>query len=551
MTYALSRMWRWAGRPLVGMALGLACSHDTTSSTDTGNNFTVHCADDNGDATCQVAFPSRPFCNACVDKSHDLGCVSTPPPPGCDPNGSTFDDGSGEDAETDASSSTGSSTGDTDSSTGIPADTSAGESTGAEFPCEEEGQIDEDCEALDPSRPYCIGATCVGCNDVGGDMFCGALDGTRPVCEASTSVCAGCDVGGVGFCQGDTPACDVTGACMACSSHADCPDSACHLSADDPLVGSCFGADENVWVDRSAICPGMGTEATPSCSLAATLASIPEGGNAVVHLVAGTAYDEHAVASAATVAILGTGAPQLVGVAGLDQPSLSVVDAIVYVEGVRFIGNPDSHGIGCGSGTVWLDQSEVRANADYGIYLTAPCDITLRRASVHNNPGGGIRQFGGALVLDNAVVGQNGDGAHGPGINLQFADFTSLYSTIAGNDGVGNDSIQCLDSTGRIRNSIVTGAAVTSVDLDCFQFEFETNAIDTAAFAGVGSVEIDEPYDDFWFLDPDVGDFRVANPPFTPFGDVALWIAGDPLLDADGTMRPQGGVLGYAGADEP
>src|SRR5687768_973047 len=147
MTYAFSRVLRWASRPLVGVALGVACSHDTTSSTDTGNNFTVHCADSNGDATCQVAFPAKPFCNACVDKSHDLGCVSTAPPPGCSPDGTTFE-GSGDD-EDGESSSGGSTTSDTDSSTGIPADTTSSvDSTGADFVCEEEGQLDEDCEAL-------------------------------------------------------------------------------------------------------------------------------------------------------------------------------------------------------------------------------------------------------------------------------------------------------------------------------------------------------------------------------------------------------------------
>src|SRR5205085_4203791 len=134
------------------------------------------------------------------------------------------------------------------------------------------------------------------------------------------------------------------------------------------------------------------------------------------HLVAGTPYDEHAVASDATVAILGTGgAPELVGEPGLQDGSLSILDARVYVQGVRITGNPQSHGIVCGAGSVWLDQSESRDNDEYGIFLTSPCDVMLRRASVHNNGGGGIRQFGGTLVLDNAVIGQNGDGVRGPG----------------------------------------------------------------------------------------------------------------------------------------
>jgi hypothetical protein len=43
----------------------------------------------------------------------------------------------------------------------------------------------------------------------------------------------------------------------------------------------------------------------------------------------------------------------------------------------------------------------------------------------------------------------------------------------------------------------------------------------------------------------------LAAPPLTPYGDVALWVEGDPLDDAEGTPRPTDGSLGYAGIDEP
>jgi len=529
----------------------VACSADTTSSDD-GNGFTVHCHYDLGDATCQAAFPGQPFCNTCVDKSQDLGCVSTTPPPGCSSNGTPTD--TGEDDESEDESSTGSTSLDptTESATAPDTTVDSTESTGVPYTCEEEGQLDEDCEAIDPSAAYCVGATCVGCGDVGGDPFCLSVDGTRPVCGESTNACLGCEMGGDGFCTDETPVCAATGECRGCTSHIECPGTACHIAADDPLAGSCFAANEVVWVDRGAICPGTGTQAAPSCSLAATLAAIPADGNVVIALVGGTPYDEHAVAvSGTTVAILGTaGVPALVGQPAQGESSLAIEGARVYVQGVRVVGNTESHGISCGNGTLWLDASEVRENAEYGVYVTSPCDVTVRGASVHNNAGGGIRQLGGALVLDNAVVGQNGDGARGPGVNLQFADLTAIYATIAGNDGVGSDSIQCLEATGRVRNSIVTGVAQSSIDLDCFVFDFETNAVDTAAFATPESVQVGA-YDDFWFIDPDAGDFRLANPPFTPFGDVALWADGDPELDADGTMRPQGGERGYAGVDEP
>lgn len=541
----------WGGA--LGMIAALACSHDTTSSDD-GGGFTVHCGDDLGHATCQAAFPTKPFCDLCKPKSESLGCTSSPPAPACSPEGTSISD-TGEASSEGEDSSSETTAVDPTTSTATSPDTTAGdsESTGISIACEEEGQLDEDCEAANPSTPYCIGATCVGCLDVGADEFCGALDETLPVCDASTSVCLGCEMGGEGFCTGDAPVCDATGACRGCESHLECSGTACHLAEDDPLAGACFTEEEVLWVDRGAICPGQGSEAVPYCSLAATLAALGPGDNAVIALVGATPYDEHVIApSGATIAILGTaGVPQLVGELDLDEPSLAIEGARVYMQGVRVVGNTETHGITCADGTLWLEQSEVRQNDDYGIYLVGPCDVTMRRASVHNNPGGGIRQLGGRLVLDNAVVGRNGDGGQGPGINLMYADLSVLYSTIAGNDGVGDDSIQCLDSTGTVRNSVITGADVGSVDLDCFVLDFSTNAIDTTQFAGAESELVDEPYDVGWFIDPDAGDFRLLNPPFTPFRDVALWTEGDPLLDADGTARPQGGELGYAGVDEP
>ncbi len=64
-------------------------------------------------------------------------------------------------------------------------------------------------------------------------------------------------------------------------------------------------------------------------------------------------------------------------------------------------------------------------------------------------------------------------------------------------------------------------------------------------------MNVDEAYNPLWFNDADDGDFRLGAPPLTPFGDIALWVEGDPPVDADGTERPLDGSLGYAGADEP
>lgn len=533
---------------MLAVAMVVGCNVDATSNTG-GMNLVPHCEDIHGNATCQTAFPGRPFCSRCVEKEDHQGCVSAPPPPVCQVGGtateSTHSTGEPEESSTSADTSS--------SSTTTPvADTSTGSSsssTGESFTCNEEGQLDEDCEAIDFARAYCFESHCVGCVDAGGDAFCGAFDPDVPFCNPDTDRCETCANAGAGFCSGSAPICTSSGACAPCSEHAECPDSACHIAPTDPLVGECFDPVDVVWVNGNSICPGLGTEASPSCSLAQVMTTFGPGESWVVHVI-GANYLEHVVATDATVALLGQGAVSVLGEPGLDDGSLSIESGFVYLQGVRVRDNLESHGIVCSGGGLWMDQSEVRDNAEYGIYLTAPCDVTVRRASVHDNLGGGIRQLGGTLHLDNAAVAGNGDGVSGPGINAQYSDIHILYSTIAGNDAVGADSIQCLDATGTVRNSIVQGVSTGSVDLDCFVFDFTTNAIDTMSFVGADGVPVDA-YDPQWFVNPDEGDFRLVNAPFTQFGDVAEWVDGDPPNDADGTMRPVGGELGFAGVDEP
>ena len=341
------------------------------------------------------------------------------------------------------------------------------------------------------------------------------------------------------------------GACVPCITHAQCGTGACHLDPADPLLGECFVEDEVLYVDANAVCPGDGSQATPNCSLADALGSIAAGESRVLLVAPGDYHEHAALAVDATVAIVGNGGvPGLRG-DGLGSPGLTLGDGRLYLVGTRVSGNVWAEGIVCSDATLWMHGSEVADNADYGIYTTGPCSMRVQASSVFNNLGGGIRVFGGSLELDNAAVGNNGNGARGPGINAQFASLDILYSTIAGNAAVGPDSLQCLETEGAVRNSILVGAATSSVALDCFSLAFATNAIDAASFAGNGGMHVTAVYNPLWFNDEDGGDFRLGAPPLTPFGGIALWLDGDPLLDADGTERPMDGDLGYAGADEP
>ncbi len=528
----------------VGLALG-ACNVDTTG---TPPSLVPHCADLEQDETCRADYTTRPFCNRCVPASQFQGCVGSVPPPSCLPDGTTAPSTGNDDTTTGAAeTSTGAQT-----TTEAPADSSEGSSSTTVTPlsCNAEGELDEDCVEADAQAGYCVASACVGCVDAGGADFCQGLDPQTPACNGTTGLCESCDAVGAGACGGATPVCGASGACEACTAHADC-EVACHVAPTDPRYGECFATDQVLWVQASSPCPGLGTEDSPACSLRDTVALVPPTESWTIFVQGGLNYAEQVVLAGSTVAIRGAGNVQITGEPMLDEASVVIDDGIVYLDAVRVRGNTMTHGIVCGGdGILWLDGSQVRNNTEYGVYLDGPCDVTLRRSSILRNVGGGARQYGGVLTLDNASVVSNGNGSRGPGINLQFASLHALYSTIAGNDGVGADSIQCLQSTGEVRNSIVAGAGINSIALDCFVLELQTDALDTATFVEADSVAVGA-YTSGWFINPNEGDMRLSNPTNTPFGGVGLWIPGDPPQDADGTARPIDGVLGYVGVDEP
>lgn len=537
---------RIAGLLATAIAALTACSVDPTG---TPPSLVPHCADLEGNATCLADYPSRPFCNRCVPASQNQGCVNQLPPLTCSPDGvTTLVTATSDDSGTESSGtadSTGSSTTDIAPDTTVSPDSS---STGEPYVCRERGALDEGCDELDPAAAYCMTGACVSCVDAGGDAFCEALDATAPACIAETGRCGGCDDAGDGFCGGQTPVCRNDGACYACESHSECP-SACHLAPTDPSVGECFPGDQVLWVDDSAQCPGLGTELAPFCDLGDTMANVPLGESWTIFVASGT-YPDQLTAVANTIAIRGDGIVQITGDPGIDGPTVLASGDTMYFENVRLRANVQSHGAVCVGGLLWFDDSQIRNNLGHAIFLTGPCDVTLRRTRVLRNVGGGIRQFGGHLRLDNSTIAENGDAIAGPALNIQLATVEVVYSTIVGNEASGADSIQCNDAGGSIRNSIVSGTTAPSIELDCFVLEYLNDAIDADNFVEDGSVLVGV-YDDNWFTNPAEGDMQLADPELTLFGGIAVYLDGDPPLDADDTPRPMGGALGYVGVDEP
>jgi len=349
-----------------------------------------------------------------------------------------------------------------------------------------------------------------------------------------------------------TPICAPGGVCVACTAHVQCPGTACHLDALDPLSGSCFDPTEALWIDNQAACPGLGTELAPYCSLADTAALLGPGDVRVLRILGGQPYAERATFDGdLTVALIGVGDPVIEGNPAQQSATLSFDNgATAYAAGLHLDGNALSHGMLCNSSSVRLENSSIIGNAGWGGFGFEPCTLDLRRAVLVGNEDGGLRLAGGALALTNSTVGLNGVGGNSSGLRIEDGQVDILYSTVAGNNGAGADSLECSNAVGSIRNSIVQGADVLSIELDCFPLVMENNGLDSANFASGSNIEV-SPYAAATFVDPAAGDFRLAAPRLSPFGDVAQWVAGDPELDADGTPRPMGGASGYAGIDEP
>ena len=546
--HLLTRMLRARPASAVVGATALLALAGVGCQTSPGGEatFATHCSEAAGDATCRSSHPERPYCSTCVVAENHRGCVSSRPAPVCRtgdrPMPGTSDDGADTSNLDESSGSSSSSTTSGDEST----------STTGPLACSSaDGSLDDDCERDDPTRPYCVGGLCSSCVEAGDHDFCEDKSASTPACDDVTGLCVPCGEAAAQVCTGAKPVCDPGGSCVECVSHGDCPGTACHVDPGDPLFGSCFAASEVIWVDSGNICPGMGTQASPACSLAQAVNGIGAGQSAVVRLAgSGSTYPERVIVDDdVTVAIIGSGTPVISGNPGVSGSSILVDDATLYLHAVRVANNVNSHGISCGNGIVVMEDSEARSNSRYGLYTTAPCDVTVRRSSVFSNGHGGVRQFGGKLHLVNAAVGVNGNQSNGPAINSQHSRIEVLYSTIAGNQATGADSMWCLSSTGWVRNSIVVGEAASSIQLACFSVTFTHSAVDTPSFGGGTNSNVGA-WSAGWFANPAVGNFQLTSAGQTIFGGIAMWMQGDPTHDADGTPRPMG-MAGFPGYDEP
>lgn len=503
---------------------------------------------ENGDAFCGEQYPdgSKPYCRTGTDACNAEpepgfdGCVAERPEDECySPcgQGNTLaDDASCLDEETtvaDGSGSSGSSGETENPSTTVDPDT--GSSTEEPTTTGPSGCMsDEEC--MEADAPFCDPeGNCVACDGMPEpDVACEGADALTPVCEAGA--CVQCTAENPAACEGTTPVCGVGNTCEGCTEHAQCPESACHLDGAD--TGACFdAADVQMVANTTALETALGGVSA---------------NDDVVLVLTGSDYSGLSVdlVASAEVAILGDGSQTLSG-SSSGAFFGSGGSSLVYLAGMTIAGNVSGDGLSCSGAAVWLDDAEVRNNAQVGLDVSGGCEAHLRRTVVRANSEGGIDQTGGALSLVNSVVALNGSlAATFGGLRLDSVEVQVTYSDVVGNQsGTGSrSSIFCVGGGGgEVRNTIAAGPGGSTIS-GCAALSFETNAVDTS---GLGATNTSVGmYDNGWFSNPGAGDFTLTASGETEFMDIAQWVEGDPLFDFEGDAIPTD-VPSFPGYDQP
>ncbi|PRQ03828.1 hypothetical protein ENSA5_11970 [Enhygromyxa salina] len=490
----------------VGFSLGFVASACVTSEPNP-----EHCRYDQGDRSCAQRYgEARGFCTsaACDASSEEFyGCVAEQPAADCHyPCGGNEDatigdwcltagDGDGDTPEGEGEGDKDGDTGDGDAACVGPADCT-----------------DDAAPFCDPNTGACVG--CDGTDDP--DGACAEFDPQLPVCLADA--CVACTEAKAQLCVGLTPVCDPQShACVGCSAHDQCPDSACHLA-----VGSCFDPAAVVHVDGDFDCgDGEGSAAKPYCDLSDALDEVGDEALIILHERAGLDPYEESNEVDSTIAIFaaegerpileGTGDPGVVPIAVTDS-------GVLYLRGVEIAGTQnDGRGLDIDGGQAWVEQ----------------CRIV-------NNNGGGVRvDDGGTLSIANSFVG--GATFNEVAIEVVEGAASVVYTTLAAGSGDSRAFVCTEGSDSTIRNSIVV-SLVEQAEIDCPNLDL----VDTLTEASSG---VD--FDGSWFVDFQEGDFHLDPDSYpSEISTAATWRSGDPCTDIDGATRPTADPTpDFAGAD--
>lgn len=286
---------------------------------------------------------------------------------------------------------------------------------------------------------YCAGAPLDNCALVDGPLIDGAqacsssAECAPMVCDVDESrTCVECTTAEADACAGAEPICGDDNACRGCREHAECPSSGVCLAS-----GACADPAAVAYVQSSAPATDNATctQALPCTKMAKALATMRP------HIKVTGTIDEATVVDAGRVV-------DLYGSAGSKLTRATGNGAILTVDddGTKVA----VYDLAIADGT----------NTPNGVGVLVPGGssptLQLVRASVTNNPAGGILALGGQLTVTQSTVANNGGG----GISVSGAQFDITNNFITGN---GNGS------------SVFGGVSIANISAAAGQrFEFNT-----------------------------------------------------------------------------
>ncbi len=258
-----------------------------------------------------------------------------------------------------------------------------------------DGHPDNECDELADAPPI---DTPPGCT---GDPQC---SGSAAVCDLAAATCVQCTSAEATACMGTTPTCGSDDACRACAAHADCPAAACLPD------GSC-GTDANVaYVDPTGTDNALCTKAMACTKVAKALAT----GRPFVKFT-GTTNEQVAITSQNVTLLADTGA----ALTRTSNGNILVVDGTSQVE---------------------IYDLTVTGASGTGVGLFLPtgntASLSMHRAQVTNNTGGGISASGGTLTVTQSTISAN----QGGGISVSGAatfDITNNFIFRNGDQDTG------------------------------------------------------------------------------------------------------------------